>query len=82
MSGVALSRLSQERKNWRKDHPFGYVAKPENKADGQLQSLSKTSDLCDTCGHTLADTASSIDASSSLTCHGCLQAVSTSSYGK
>ena len=35
MSGVALSRLSQERKNWRKDHPFGFVAKPDNKPDGE-----------------------------------------------
>lgn len=34
MSSVALARLAQERKNWRKDHPFGFVAKPEGKADG------------------------------------------------
>lgn len=27
MSGIALSRLAQERKAWRKDHPF--VSKPE-----------------------------------------------------
>uniref|UniRef100_A0A8C5WRD1 Uncharacterized protein n=1 Tax=Laticauda laticaudata TaxID=8630 RepID=A0A8C5WRD1_LATLA len=26
MSGIALSRLAQERKAWRKDHPFGFVA--------------------------------------------------------
>ena len=25
---------SQERKAWRKDHPFGYVAKPKTNADG------------------------------------------------
>lgn len=37
MSGVALSRLTQERKNWRKDHPFGFVAKPENKPDGKYR---------------------------------------------
>ena len=27
---------SQERKAWRKDHPFGYVAKPKTYADGAL----------------------------------------------
>ena len=27
---------SQERKAWRKDHPFGYVAKPKTYADGVL----------------------------------------------
>ena len=37
--GVTLSRLSQERKNWRKDHPFGFVAKPESKPDGSALSL-------------------------------------------
>jgi hypothetical protein len=36
MSSVALARLAQERKNWRKDHPFGFVAKPEGKADGRI----------------------------------------------
>ena len=35
MSGVALARLTQERKNWRKDHPFGFVAKPDSKSDGE-----------------------------------------------
>ena len=39
MAGVALSRLTQERKNWRRDHPFGYVAKPENKPDGEFMSV-------------------------------------------
>jgi ubiquitin-conjugating enzyme E2 I len=32
--GVAASRLAEERKSWRKDHPFGFVAKPEAAADG------------------------------------------------
>lgn len=36
MSSVALARLAQERKNWRKDHPFGFVAKPEGKKDGEI----------------------------------------------
>jgi len=34
MSGPAIARLTTERKNWRKDHPFGFVAKPETKPDG------------------------------------------------
>ena len=34
--GVAESRLTQERKNWRKDRPFGFIAKPETKPDGKL----------------------------------------------
>ena len=34
VSGVAYQRLLSERKIWRKDHPFGFVAKPMVKADG------------------------------------------------
>ena len=29
MSNLAATRLAQERKNWRKDHPHGFVAKPD-----------------------------------------------------
>ncbi|ODV83894.1 hypothetical protein CANARDRAFT_9185 [[Candida] arabinofermentans NRRL YB-2248] len=29
-------RIQQERKNWRKDHPFGFYAKPVKAADGSL----------------------------------------------
>lgn len=36
MSNIALGRLSEERKAWRKDHPFGFVAKPVKNADGTL----------------------------------------------
>ena len=36
MSGIAQSRLSEERRAWRKDHPFGFVAKPKKSADGTL----------------------------------------------
>uniref|UniRef100_A0AC35FY97 UBC core domain-containing protein n=1 Tax=Panagrolaimus sp. PS1159 TaxID=55785 RepID=A0AC35FY97_9BILA len=36
MSGLALNRLAQERKAWRKDHPFGFLAKPEQNPDGTL----------------------------------------------
>uniref|UniRef100_A0AC34G6R3 UBC core domain-containing protein n=1 Tax=Panagrolaimus sp. ES5 TaxID=591445 RepID=A0AC34G6R3_9BILA len=36
MSGIALSRLAEERKAWRKDHPFGFLAKPAQNPDGTL----------------------------------------------
>lgn len=36
MSSLCLSRLQQERKNWRKDHPFGFSAKPVKDEDGGL----------------------------------------------
>ena len=34
MSAEAIARLQNERKNWRKDHPPGFVAKPSTNADG------------------------------------------------
>jgi hypothetical protein len=34
MSGVARARLAEERKNWRKDKPFGFHARPETLGDG------------------------------------------------
>lgn len=33
-SGVARARLAQERKDWRKDKPFGFMARPESADDG------------------------------------------------
>uniref|UniRef100_A0A8C1T1B5 UBC core domain-containing protein n=2 Tax=Cyprinus carpio TaxID=7962 RepID=A0A8C1T1B5_CYPCA len=39
MSGIALSRLSQERKDWRKDHPFGFVAVPTKNPDGTMNLM-------------------------------------------
>jgi Ubiquitin-conjugating enzyme len=39
MSGVARARLGEERKNWRKDHPFGFVAKPCQMADGSVDIM-------------------------------------------
>nr|XP_015214990.1 PREDICTED: SUMO-conjugating enzyme UBC9-B-like [Lepisosteus oculatus] len=39
MSGIALSRLAQERKTWRKDHPFGFVAVPTKNPDGTLNLM-------------------------------------------
>ena len=32
--GIAKGRLQEERKSWRKDHPHGFVAKPQSLADG------------------------------------------------
>ena len=34
MAGIARRRLQQERKTWRRDHPYGFVAKPRNAPDG------------------------------------------------
>uniref|UniRef100_A0AC34GXM3 Uncharacterized protein n=1 Tax=Panagrolaimus sp. ES5 TaxID=591445 RepID=A0AC34GXM3_9BILA len=31
---IALDRLLEERKAWRKDHPFGFIAKPQYNTDG------------------------------------------------
>jgi ubiquitin-conjugating enzyme E2 I len=33
-AGIARSRLVEERKAWRKDHPVGFYARPESKGDG------------------------------------------------
>jgi ubiquitin-protein ligase len=34
MSGIARARLASERKNWRKQHPHGFYARPEVNKDG------------------------------------------------
>ena len=34
MAGIAVGRLREERKAWRKDHPHGFVAKPRTDKDG------------------------------------------------
>ena len=34
MASLALGRLAEERKAWRRDKPFGFVAKPSTKEDG------------------------------------------------
>jgi ubiquitin-conjugating enzyme E2 I len=36
MAGIAAGRLSEERKAWRKDHPFGFIARPTKNEDGTL----------------------------------------------
>ena len=39
MSGIARGRLSEERKAWRKDHPYGFVAKPTSSPDGSTNLM-------------------------------------------
>ncbi len=36
---IAKQRLAQERKNWRKDHPFGFQAKPLTSGDGETVDM-------------------------------------------
>uniref|UniRef100_A0A914XDF0 SUMO-conjugating enzyme UBC9 n=1 Tax=Plectus sambesii TaxID=2011161 RepID=A0A914XDF0_9BILA len=36
MSGPAAGRLSEERKRWRKDHPYGFIARPSKNSNGTL----------------------------------------------
>jgi len=33
MSGICKARLGEERKQWRKDHPYGFFAKPQKDGD-------------------------------------------------
>ncbi|KAF9619254.1 hypothetical protein IFM89_005808 [Coptis chinensis] len=37
--GIARGRLAEERKAWRKNHPHGFVAKPETAADGSVNLM-------------------------------------------
>ncbi|KAL1914823.1 uncharacterized protein VTP21DRAFT_7915 [Calcarisporiella thermophila] len=39
MSGICLARLAEERKQWRKDHPYGFYARPAKKEDGTLDLM-------------------------------------------
>ncbi|KAK7291094.1 hypothetical protein RIF29_05981 [Crotalaria pallida] len=39
MAGIARGRLAEERKSWRKNHPHGFVAKPDIKPDGSVDLL-------------------------------------------
>uniref|UniRef100_A0A914I9D4 SUMO-conjugating enzyme UBC9 n=1 Tax=Globodera rostochiensis TaxID=31243 RepID=A0A914I9D4_GLORO len=36
MAGIAGGRLAEERKAWRRDHPFGFIARPTKSEDGTL----------------------------------------------
>jgi len=42
MSSLCLNRLQEERKAWRKSHPFGFYAKPQKGKDGNLNLLEWT----------------------------------------
>lgn len=33
---LCMNRLQEERKQWRRDHPFGFYAKPQRNAQGVL----------------------------------------------
>ncbi|CAN6460130.1 unnamed protein product [Victoria cruziana] len=37
--GIARARLAEERKAWRKNHPHGFVAKPETLPDGTVNLM-------------------------------------------
>uniref|UniRef100_A0A7N2KRK8 UBC core domain-containing protein n=1 Tax=Quercus lobata TaxID=97700 RepID=A0A7N2KRK8_QUELO len=37
--GIARGRLAEERKAWRKNHPHGFVAKPETCTDGSVNLM-------------------------------------------
>ena len=36
---MVINRLKKERKDWRRDHPFGFVAKPSVYRDGSVNML-------------------------------------------
>ncbi len=36
---LVINRLKKERKEWRSDHPFGFVAKPVENPDGTVNML-------------------------------------------
>lgn len=39
MTSLCKIRLQEERKQWRKDHPYGFFAKPARAADGSLDLM-------------------------------------------
>mmetsp|Transcript_11152 Transcript_11152/g.24861 ORF Transcript_11152/g.24861 Transcript_11152/m.24861 type:complete len:160 (+) Transcript_11152:175-654(+) len=39
MSSIAVGRLSEERKAWRRDHPIGFYARPTSKGDGSSDMM-------------------------------------------
>ncbi|KAJ3408026.1 E2 SUMO-conjugating protein ubc9 [Chytridiales sp. JEL 0842] len=39
-NSICVARLTEERKQWRKDHPYGFWAKPDKNADGSLNLMS------------------------------------------
>jgi len=39
MSTIATNRLTEERKNWRKDHPPGFIARPVKREDNSFDLM-------------------------------------------
>ena len=39
MSGIAVARLGEERKLWRKDHPADFYARPSKKDDNSTNLM-------------------------------------------
>jgi hypothetical protein len=39
-AGIARGRLKEERKAWRRDHPYGFYARPISKGDGSSDIMS------------------------------------------
>ncbi|KAK9764212.1 SUMO conjugating enzyme Hus5 [Basidiobolus ranarum] len=39
MSGICRARLAEERKQWRKDHPYGFYARPARNPDNSLDLM-------------------------------------------
>lgn len=37
--GIAGGRLKEERKMWRRDHPYGFYARPTSKGDGSTDIM-------------------------------------------
>lgn len=38
-SGIAKGRLQEERKAWRRDHPYGFYARPVQRGDGSSNMM-------------------------------------------
>ncbi|KAJ3214640.1 E2 SUMO-conjugating protein ubc9 [Dinochytrium kinnereticum] len=39
-NAICIARLTEERKQWRKDHPYGFWAKPDKNLDNTMNILS------------------------------------------
>ncbi|KAI9334568.1 ubiquitin-conjugating enzyme/RWD-like protein [Obelidium mucronatum] len=39
MNALCTARLTEERKQWRKDHPFGFYARPDKNKDNSLNLM-------------------------------------------
>lgn len=44
-AGIARGRLIEERKAWRRDHPYGFFARPESKGDGSSNIMKWTAGI-------------------------------------